>query len=490
MNSAFEILRRTFDGDIIEPGVAEYESASRSLFASGRPAYVLCPQNVEDVQAGVRFAARSGLVLSVRGGGHGFPGFGTNDGGVVIDLSNLSNVEIVDEEQHVVRVGGGATWGRVAAALAPHGLAISSGDTKSVGVGGLTLTGGIGWKVRKYGLALDNVVAAEVVLADGTVVQASAKENPELFWAIRGGGGNFGIVTSFEFAAHPTTDVFYGKIAFPVCEAASVLQGWADYLRSAPDELTSLVNLANPAAGGPEAPVEVYVAFDGDDPELAADAIGPIRSLGTVIDDDVALTPYADTLADGASPPPGFQVVTRSAFVEEERVPEVLRTLAEVVASKATPVIGVRSVSGAVSRVPNDATAYAHRQAELLVVTLTAGPKAVVEAAVPALDAMWRRLAAHVNGAYANFLTSATDADVAAIYPTETFTRLAAAKRQYDPSNLFTRNHNVRTLVPIGQQEPPGQRAGRPAPQDRSRRDPVPTRPRRRARRGNKEVAS
>ena len=188
----------------------------------------------------------------------------------MIDLSGLASVEVIDKERHLVRIGGGATWGQVAAALAPHGLAISSGDTKSVGVGGLTLTGGIGWKVRKYGLALDNVVAAEVVTADGEVVRASAEENPELFWAIRGGGGNFGIVTAFEFVAHPTTDVFFGKIAFPAAEAAAVLQGWADYLRTAPEELTSTVDLANPIAGGPEAPVEIYVAFDGDDPGLAA----------------------------------------------------------------------------------------------------------------------------------------------------------------------------------------------------------------------------
>ena len=171
-----------------------------------------------------------------------------------------------------------ATWGQVAAALAPHGLAISSGDTKSVGVGGLTLTGGIGWKVRKHGLALDNVAAAEVVTASGQVVQASAEENPELFWAIRGGGGNFGIVTAFEFTAHPTTDVFYGKIAFPASQAATVLQGWADYLRTAPEEVTSVADVANPFAGGPEAPVEIHVAFDGDDPELAARAIDPIRT--------------------------------------------------------------------------------------------------------------------------------------------------------------------------------------------------------------------
>src|SRR6185437_8624328 len=175
---------------------------------------------------------------------------------------------------------GGATCGEVAAALGPHGLAISSGDTKSVGVGGLTLSGGIGWKVRKYGLALDNVVAAEVVTANGEVVHASAQKNPELFWAIRGGGGNFGIVTAFEFAAHPTTDIFFGKLAFPL-------------------------------AGGSDAPAEIYVAFDGDDLEFADQAIDPIRRLGTVIDDDIALKPYSDTLEDGGAPPPGIQFAVR-----------------------------------------------------------------------------------------------------------------------------------------------------------------------------------
>ncbi|MFG2058711.1 FAD-binding oxidoreductase [Micromonospora sp. NPDC048930] len=444
MSSVLDTLRRDFGGDIIEPGGAEYESASRSVLASGSPAYVLRPESVGDVQAGVRFAAAAGLSLSVRGGGHGFPGFGTNDGGVVIDLSKLADVQIVDKERHVVRIGGGATWGQVAAALAPHDLAISSGDTKSVGVGGLTLTGGIGWKIRKYGLALDSVVLAEVVTAGGDVAHATAEQNPELFWAIRGGGGNFGIVTAFEFVAHPTTDVFYGRIAFPASEAASVLQGWADYLRTAPEELTSVANFANPFAGGPEAPVEIYVAFDGADPDLAARAIDPIRRLGTVIDDDVALKPYADILVDGMALPPGIQLETRSAYVGRESVREVLQILTEVGASQRSPLISVRSVGGAVSRVPEDATAYAHRQAELMFVTTIAGPKPVVEAALPALEAIWERLAPHVNGAYANFLSSATEEDVKAIYPTQTYERLAAVKRQYDPGNLFAGNHNVR----------------------------------------------
>ncbi|GAA4592313.1 FAD-binding oxidoreductase [Planotetraspora phitsanulokensis] len=444
MSSALETLRRDFGGDIVEPGEAEYASVSRSVLASGSPAYVLRPKSVGDVRAGVRFAAGAGLPLSVRGGGHAFAGFGTNDGGVVIDLSMLAKVEIIDHERHRVRIGGGATWGDVAAALAQHGLAISSGDTKSVGVGGLTLTGGIGWKVRKYGLALDNVVTAEVVTAGGTVEQASAEDNPELFWAVRGGGGNFGIVTAFEFVAHPTTDVFHGKIAFPASEAATVLQGWAAHLRTAPEELTSIADFANPFAGGPEAPVEIHVAFDGDDPELAAEAIDPIRRLGTVIHDDVALKPYADTLVDGATPPPGIRFVARSAFVDNESVSEVLQILAEVGASAGSPFISVRSVGGAVSRVPDDATAYAHRQAELMFVTTIAGPEPVVEAARPALEAIWERLAPHINGAYANFLASATEEDVAAIYPPETHERLAAVKRRFDPANLFARNHNIR----------------------------------------------
>ena len=444
MSSALETLRRGFGGDIIEPGAADYESARRTVFASGRPAHVLRPHSVEDVQAGVRFAAREGLVLSVRGGGHGHEGFGTNDGGVVIDLSKLADVSIVDEERHLVRIAGGATWGQVAAALAPHGLAISSGDTKSVGVGGLTLSGGIGWKVRRYGLALDNVAAAKVVTADSEVVQVSAEENPELFWAIRGGGGNFGIVASFEFVAHPTTDVFYGKISFPATDAATVLPGWAEYLRAAPEELTSVVNLANPAAGGHEAPVEIYVAFDDNDPQGAAAAIDPIRRLGTVIGDNVTLQPYADVLAAGVVPPPTIQVAVRSAFVDPEPVPVVLEILAEASASRQSPLIALRSLGGAVSRVPADATAYAHRQAELLVVTTAAGPKAAVEAARPGLDATWGRLAPHVDGAYANFLATASDDDVAAIYPLETYDRLAAVKRRYDPDDVFARNHNIR----------------------------------------------
>jgi FAD/FMN-containing dehydrogenase len=443
MNSAGEILRRGFGGDIVEPGAAQYPAVSGSLLARGDPALVLRPAETRDVQAAVKFAAQSGLELAVRGGGHGFAGFGTNHGGVVIDLSPLAAVEVVDSERGLVRIGGGATWGQVAAALAPHGLAISSGDSQGVGVGGLTLSGGIGWKVRKYGLALDQLTAAEVVTAGGEVVTASAREHPELFWALRGGGGNFGIVTAFEFAAHPTTDVFFGTIAFPGSEAATVLRGWAAYLRDAPDELTATAEFANPFAG-PGAPVEIHVAFDGDDPHRAARAIDPIRRLGPVSHDDVALVPYPDTLEEAGAPPPAIQIVPRSAFVGRASVPEVLSILTEGGVAGPSAALSVRSLGGAMSRVPGPATAFAHRQAELMIMTTSAGPPPALAAGRPALDQLWRRLTPHVSGLYANFLATATAADVAAIYPAETYDRLAAVKRRYDPSNLFAANHNIR----------------------------------------------
>jgi FAD/FMN-containing dehydrogenase len=359
----------------------------------------------------------------------------------VIDLSDLADVEVLDKDR--VRIGGGATWGQVAAALTPHDLAISSGDTKSVGVGGLTLTGGIGWKVRKYGLALDSVVGAQVVTADGEVVRADADENPDLFWALRGGGGNFGIVAAFEFAAHPTTEVFHGKITFPAAEAAAVMQGWADYMRTAPEDLTSVVSYANPFTGGAQAPVEIHLAFDGDDPEAAAAAIDPIRLLGTVLDDQVTLKSYEAVLEPGLTPPPGVHVMPRSAFVNTASVPEVLRTITDAGASGHVPFTAIRSVGGAVSRIPADATAYAHRDAELMMVTTVAGPEPVVEAARPGVEALWQRLTPHVSGAYGNFLSSTTEGAVAAIYPPQTHHRLSAVKRQYDPANLFAANYNI-----------------------------------------------
>jgi FAD/FMN-containing dehydrogenase len=432
-----------FAGEVIVPGDPAYDAARRTVLGEGTPAYVVRPANREDVQAAVRFAAYAGLPPAVRGGGHSFAGFGTNDGGIVIDLTMLDEIEVLDAEGGLVRIGGGATWGQVADALAPYGLAISSGDTRSVGVGGLTLSGGIGWKVRRHGLALDSLLAVEVVTADGRVVRASTEENPDLFWALRGGGGNVGIATAFEFAAHPTTDVHFGRLTFPATEAASVLQGWAAHLRTAPEELTSGVAFANPFLGGPEAPVELLLAYDGDDGAAARQAIDPIRALGTVLSDDVALTPYAEVLEEGRAVPPGIGFDVRSGFVDHAGVADALAVLAEVGAQHGSPVIALRALGGALARVDRDHTAYAHRDAALLVVTTLIGPCPALEAGAAGHTAVWERLAPYLSGAYANFQSGAAPADVAAVYPDATYRRLAEVKHRWDPANLFTGNHNV-----------------------------------------------
>ena len=251
-------------------------------------------------------------------------------------------------------------------------------------------------------------------------------------------------MTAFEFAAHATTDVHFGTLTFPADQATRVLQGWADLLRDAPPELTAIADLANPIAGGPETPLQVHVAVDTDDPERAARVLEPIRRLGPVITEDIALRPYGDLLVDGQTLPPGLQLITRNAFVDRDSVSRVLPILAEVGTSGRSPFIAVRGLGGAVARVADDATAYAHRQAELMIVTIVAGPPPVIEAAIPGETALWQRLAPFVNGAYANFLTGTAEDDLAAVFPPTTLRRLAMIKRRFDPANLFAGNHNVR----------------------------------------------
>src|SRR5690606_17807907 len=230
----------------------------------------------------------------------------------------------------------------------------------------------------------------------------------------------------------------------PAAEAGPVLLGWADHLRGAPEELTSIADLANPMAGGPEAPVQLFVAVDSDDPAVADRLLAPLRDLGTVLTDDVAPRPYRDLLVEGRTPPPGMQLIPRNAFVARSGVPQALDVIADTVGSGRSPATVIRGLGGAMSRVPADATAFAHRDAELMIMTVLAGPAPVIEAARPGVDALWQRLAPHVTGAYANFLGTADEDSVAAAYPEPTRLRLAGIKRAVDPTNLFSANHNIR----------------------------------------------
>ena len=450
MSSALGTLRRDFGGGIIGPGSAEYESASRSLLASGHPARVLRPESVGDVQAGVRFAARSGLLLSVRGGGHGFPGLGTNDGGVVIDLSKLADVEIIDKERHLVRIGGGATWGQVAPALAPHGLAISSGDTKSVGVGGLTLTGGIGWKVRKYGLALDNVVAAEVVTANGEVVPASAGENPELFWAIRGGGGNFGIAASLEYTLHQVGPMITGGLAaHPMQKGVEVLKFFRDLCAAAPDELMMFAGLLTAPDGSGAKLVGIVPAHCGSLAD-GEKAVAPIKAFGPPVMDVLGPIPYCaqNSLLEAAFPK-GALNYWKSSFLTDLN-DAAIQTLLECFSACPSPMsqIAIEHFHGKASRIGIGDTACATRLTGFNVAIISQWMDPVendrhMTWCRDTYDALKPYFA---QMRYLNYLDNDEPGDLAAVAYGPNYGRLRELKTKYDPENFFHTNVNIRPL--------------------------------------------
>ncbi|MFE6063694.1 FAD-binding oxidoreductase [Streptomyces sp. NPDC056431] len=438
-NEAFTALAEDLSGEVVLPGDETYEEHRHVFSRKGEPAAVVRCHGTDDVRRAVLFAREQGLEVSVRSGKHSLAGFGTSRGGLVIDLSPMNAVELLDAEHHRVRVAPGAVWSEVAAFLQGHGLAFSSGDTASVGVGGLLLGGGIGWTARADGLALDNMTAAELVTADGRVLRASAGENPELFWALRGGGGNFGIVTSFEITARPLARVRYGKAVYPGAEAAQVLKGWARHMRGAPDALMSHVTLF-PTRGDTPAPITVIFCYAGEDGD---EAIAPLLELGTVESKTVDLVPVPQVLAPSGGLPPGWEPTVRSRFVPECGDAFIDAAL-EGAAAFRTLFLEFRSLGGAVNRVPEDATAFAHRGAEALMNTINMGTREENEAAAPALAAFWESLAPYVRGAYSNFLSEADEQDIAAAYPPATYARLRAVKRAYDPENVFSRNPNVK----------------------------------------------
>ena len=429
--------------EVVRPGDDGYDDAARVFFASGSPALVVRPRDTDEVASALGYAVRHDLAVSVRSGGHSALGHGTNTGGVVIDLVHLDRVDVLDADRRLVRVGGGATWGPVAAALDAHGWGLTSGDTADVGVGGLTLGGGIGWMVRRHGLAIDNLVGARLVTADGRLVTASADEHPELFWALRGGGGNFGVVVDFDFVAQPVGTMHFGTVTYQVDGAADLLGRWRDVLRSAPDELSSTLALMPRMPGAPQA-ANVLLCYAGSPGSAVADAdaaIEPLLELGTVTEASISECRYPEILED-AQHPPGVRLVTRNALVStlDDDVIEAIIGFHE---AAAPAVVAVRSLGGAVARVAVEATAFAHRDAEAMVVGLRVLPATATDPQVEQALVPWREVAARGTGTYINFQGSATAQDVAAAYPPATYARLAAVKAAYDPGNVFALNHNV-----------------------------------------------
>jgi FAD/FMN-containing dehydrogenase len=446
-------LQADLQGAVIQPGDEEYRQARTTWNEATEryPAAIVRAGGVADVQAAVRFARERGVPVAVRSGGHSIAGHSSVDDGLVIDLSGMRAIDI-DPARRIARIEPGLTWGAVAQAAHAYGLALTSGDTATVGVGGLTLGGGIGWMVRKHGLTIDNLRAVELVTANGRLLRASADEHADLLWGLRGGGGNFGIATAFEFNLHPAGMVVGGGVVYDAANAADVLRAYAAYASTAPDELTTMAILmcAPPAPFIPPAfhgaPVLIIAACYAGDLAVGEAVVAPLRRLAAPIADLLGPMPYPAMFALTAEAErPGLRHVVRSAFLNAlgDDALEAIVSQSAAIMSPGT-IVQIRVLGGAMSRVPADATAFAHRDKPFLVMIANYGPDAdelpLYEART---EQVWQAIRPHAGGVYANFLADEGEARVREAYPRATFARLARLKAYYDPDNLFRRNQNI-----------------------------------------------
>jgi alkanesulfonate monooxygenase SsuD/methylene tetrahydromethanopterin reductase-like flavin-dependent oxidoreductase (luciferase family)/FAD/FMN-containing dehydrogenase len=420
--------------EAVEPGDAGYTAVRSTYMRGGSPGLVLRPADTGQVVRALAFARTQPVPLAVRSGGHGVSGRSTNDGGVVIDLGRMASIEVVDVASRRIRVQPGARWADVAAALAPHGWALSSGDYGGVGVGGLATAGGIGWLARGRGLTIDHLRAVEIVLADGTVARASDDENPDLFWAVRGAGANFGIVTAFEFEVDEVGRVGWAQLAFDATDAAAFLTGWGAAVEAAPRDLTSFM-IMGPRRGQPHV-AQVLAVVDSEDPETIIDRLQPLADVAPLVQQSVQVVPYATLMdnAHGGAHDGRGEPHARSALVEH-LTPEFAEAAARMLAGGDVYFFQIRSVGGAVSDVPAAATAYAHRSAAFSVVALGAD--------AASLDRAWEELSRHAVGSYLSFETRLGEASVGRAFPADTIDRLRTLKQRLDPQNVFRDNFNI-----------------------------------------------
>lgn len=445
--------RAQLRGTLIQAGDADYDAA-RTVFNAmidKRPRLIARCADVADVIASVNFAHQHGLLLAVRGGAHNGAGLGVCDDGLVIDLAGLRGIR-VDPQARTVRAEGGCTWGAVDHATHAFGLATPSGIISTTGVGGLTLGGGIGYLSRHYGLTIDNLLAVDMVLADGRFVTASERENEDLFWAVRGGGGNFGIVTAFEFRLHPVSTVVAGPTLWPLDRAAEVLHWYSRFIGAAPDELNGFFAFLTvppappfPAALHLQKMCGVVWCWSGE-PAAAEAALAPVRAMNPALD-GIQPMPYPTLQGafDGLYPP-GLQWYWRADFVNDlsdESIALHLGFAAKLPSMHST--MHLYPVDSAVHRVGRSETAFSFRDARWAAVFVGVDPDPANGARIGA----WARdyqsaLHPHsAGGAYVNFMADEGQERVQATYG-ENYPRLAAIKRRVDPDNLFRVNQNIR----------------------------------------------
>ncbi|WP_038038357.1 FAD-binding oxidoreductase [Thermorudis peleae] len=447
-------LRERLRGPSVLPNESGYDLARsvHNAMIDKRPALIIQAANVADVRATVQFAREQELPLAIRGGGHNVAGLGTCDDGIVLDLGHMRGVR-VDPQARRAWVEGGATWGDVDHATHAFGLATTGGIISTTGVGGLTLGGGIGHLSRRFGLSIDNLVAADVVTADGQFIHASEHEHPELFWALRGGGGNFGVVTAFTFQLHPVDTVFGGFIAYPIERAAEVLASYRAFIADAPREVNAFFgfHLAPPADFIPESarlkPVVLIVVCAIGPLDAAEQAVRPLREFGPPLLDMLHPLPYPvlNSLFDAFLPHGLFQymkagfdaALTDAAIaVHETYGPEV---------PSVPSIVHLYPIGGAVAEKQPADTAFSYRDAAFIHTILAAETDPVaLPAAMQWVRDYWSALQPHaMKATYVNFLMQDEGDDQVRQTYRDNFTRLRQIKAQYDPTNLFRVNHNI-----------------------------------------------
>jgi FAD/FMN-containing dehydrogenase len=452
--AALEQLKGTLRGELIEPASPSYDEA-RALYNAmidKRPALIARCMDVADVRACVALARSEGIDLAIRGGGHNGGGLGSVDDGLVIDLSLMRGVR-VDPQARTVTVAGGTTLGELDHATHAFGLAVPAGIISTTGVGGLTLGGGLGYLTRKFGLSIDNLLEADVVLADGSLVRASESEHEDLFWALRGGGGNFGVVTSFTFQTRPVATVVGGPMLWPIDQTPEVLPFWDEFIRQAPDEVNGFFAFIT-VPPAPPFPEELHLkqmcgvvwCLALDEAEAQA-ALQPVRD---------ALPPALDGV--GALPLPALQAAFDELYPRGEQWywrADFVKTIpaaavdAHLDCARAMPTMKssmhLYPIDGAASRVAPDATAWSYRDARFAQVIVGVDPDPANASALRDWTVgYWDALHPYsMGGAYSNFMMDEGEERVRASYGTN-YDRLARVKAQYDPDNLFHVNQNIR----------------------------------------------
>lgn len=441
-------------GEVITPGDPGYDEA-RSIYNAmidKRPALIARCANVADVIAAVNFARENNLDLAIHGGGHNGAGLAMVDDGLVIDLSPMDGVD-VDPDARTVRVQGGCTWGQVDHATHAFGLAVPSGIISTTGVGGLTLGGGHGYLSRKYGLTVDNLLEVDMVLADGSFVTASEEENEDLFWAVRGGGGNFGVVTSFLFRAHPVYTVYGGPIVWPIDKGEEILRWYRDFIAEAPDDLYGWFGFHRVPTDSPfpeelhgEHGVVITWCYLGPLDE-AEEVFKPIRELGTPVLDMAGPMPYPalQSMFDEIYYPPGLQWYWKADFVKEvsDQAVSIHKEYGSALPTELCT-MHLYPIDGAVHNVGRNDTAFSFRDVVFsrVIVGVDPDPANAQRISQWAKD-YWQALhPLSAGGGYVNFMMEEGQERIRATYR-DNYERLVAVKRKYDPHNLFHVNQNI-----------------------------------------------